>query len=167
MDEDRKASRKGMLFGFAALVVISVILTLVYAVPKLTEAKMQSEVDYTYNIRAEVIAIKSAFFPWKEENQFKYIVVIRIPEGEEPVVLSEAAHVLPELSPGYHSVSIPDSDLAGYIDWVASSQEFVDSEGVRIRQYILEPWAQEELITLSCHEDLGSAGHAELQCSEF
>ncbi len=167
MDRDRKTPRTRIFLGIGALVILGVILTLVFAVPKFTEAKMQSEVDYTYNIRAEVIAIKSAYFPWKEENQFKYIVVIRIPEGEEPVVLSEAPHVLPELSPGYHSVSIPDSDLAGYIDWVSSSQEFVDSEGVRIRQYILEPWAQEELITISCHEKLGSAGHAELQCSEF
>jgi hypothetical protein len=152
--------------GILAIIATAAILvTIVY--PRLTETKQAAEINYTYNIRAEIISIKSAYFPWKEENAFKYIVVIKIPEGEEPNILSEAPHVLPELDVGYHSVSIPDADLAGYVDWINSSQDFVDSEGVRIRQYVLEQWAQEELITLSCHEELGSTGHAELQCSEF
>lgn len=140
-----------------------------FAAPPVTEALQKSEVAYTYNIQGEIVQITGVFNEFSSGNPFKYIVTLNVTDATI-VKLSDAGHVLPELGLGYHSVPIPDSDVAGYIDWEASRAFVanpVNSAGVMIYTYKLHDWVAGKQVTLTCHEELGSSGAAELVCAEF
>lgn len=150
-------------------VVVVLVVGAVVGAPVVSEAMAKSEVAYTYNIQGEIVQITGVYNEHSSGNPFKYIVTVNITDATI-VKLSDADHVLPELGLGYHSVPIPDSDVAGYIDWEASRAFVanpVNSAGVLIYTYKLHDWVPGKQVTLTCHEELGSSGAAETLCAEF
>lgn len=162
-------TRNRMLaIGAVILGIIVIGAGLVFGIPAYTEAQKRANVSYTYNIQAKIVSIVGVANP-NSSTKFKYIVTVEITDPKV-VKLSTATHVLPELGVGLHSVPIPDTDMAGYIDWEASRTTVanpIDSAGVKIYTYELHDWVLDKVITLTCHEEIGSSGAAELVCSEF
>lgn len=163
--------QRNMIVGAVIVGILAVVLAVIYGIPAYTASQELANTSYTYNIQGRIIGVTGIVQPWKDPaEQFKYIVTVEVPDGAEPVKLSEAPHVLPELGAGVHNVPIPDSDVAGYIDWQASRNQVanpVDSNGVKIYSYTLHHWVADKIIWLTCHEEVGSSGQAELVCSEF
>lgn len=154
----------------AFLVLALVAVAAGYAGVQVAPQVKAADAAYTYNIKGKIVSITGVYNQFSSSNPFKYIVCADFEEGVEPEVLSEAVHVLPAISAGHHCIPIPDTDIAGYVDWEASRETVanpVDSFGVMMVPYVLREGVTERLTTFSCHEELGSSGAAELVCSEF
>jgi len=167
---ERFSRTQKVFFAIVGGFLLLAILGWAWGGKAISEAVKASEYAYTYNIKGTIVSITGVHNPNSTSNPFKYIVCADFEEDVQPDVLSEAPHVLPAISGGRHCLPIPDTDIAGYVDWEASRaivNNPVDSVGVKMFQYVLRQGVDERLTTFSCHEELGSSGAAELVCSEF